>query len=170
MAKVSGGTRILKTGSKEWAAREKEVSEMQKSGKYSSVTFHKEGGGYVAVEQSKMKHKKEELEAAAFLAKKGYKVILKDEAGQVATPDGFLFKATFEQRTPTVGEAKGFKNSLEHAKKKNAEIAIVYDKNYVYHRKDVDAGIKLYESLNNYKFKQIIVIASDGMVHRHKHN
>lgn len=170
MVKVSGGTRKLKTGSKEWSARQKEVFEMQKLGKYSSVTFHKEGGGYVAIEKSKMKHKAEEVEAASMLASKGYKVILKDESGQVSTPDGYLFKATFEQRTPTAGEAKGFKNSLEHAKKKKAEIAVVYDKNYVYHRKDVDDGIALYESLNSYRFKQIIVIASDGKVHRHNHN
>jgi hypothetical protein len=83
MAKITGGVRILKTGSKQYTARELEARQMLNSGLYSSVEMSKTGGGYVAIEQSTKKHKPEELEAAKILANNGYKVILKDEAGSL---------------------------------------------------------------------------------------
>lgn len=100
---------------------------MRRSGRYSSVEMGK-GGGYVAIEKSTARHRPEELEAARILADKGYKVTLKDEAGGKITPDGFLFKASFEQRTPQVGSSKNFVKGLEHAKKKSSDIAVMYDK------------------------------------------
>ena len=88
MGKTSGGNRILKTGSREYRRRGKEVEEMLVSGKYSSVSLSVKGEGYVAIEKSPAKHKPEEIEAATILANRGYKVILKNEAGQTRTPDG----------------------------------------------------------------------------------
>ena len=170
MAKVSGGTRILKSGSKEYKNREKEVADMLASGKYSSVTMSEKGGGYVAIEKSSAKHKVEEIEAANILANKGYKVILKDEVSDIKTPDGYLFKASFEQRTPQKDGFRNVNKNLEHAKFKNAEISVIYDKYNKYNRKDIDEGIKYYESVNKYRFKEIIVITQDERVHKHKHN
>lgn len=167
MGKTSGGNRTLKSGSREYIARRKEVAEMIASGKYSSVTMSESGGGYVAIEKSSQRHKPEEIEAANHLAKKGYKVILKDEAGQVKTPDGYLFTASFEQRTPTQASVH---KALEHAKIKNADIALIYDKHHIYHRADIDKGLERYELYNEYRFKQIIVVSKDGEVHRHRHN
>lgn len=167
MGKTSGGNRILKTGSREYRRRGKEVEEMLASGKYSSVSLSVKGGGYVAIEKSPAKHKPEEIEAATILANRGYKVILKNEAGQTRTPDGELFSISFEQRTPT--SAPVYK-ALEHARTKNVQIALIYDKHHIYQRADIDRGIKEYESLNGYRFKQIIVVAHDGKVHKHKHN
>ena len=99
---------------------------MRMSGKYSSVEMRK-NGGYVAIEKSDMKHKKEELELANFLGDKGYKVILKDEKIAMTksgkTSDGYLYAATFEQKTPTSKGAKGINKCLEHAKQKEAELA-----------------------------------------------
>ncbi|MBQ9255152.1 MAG: hypothetical protein IJ180_10330 [Bacteroidales bacterium] len=169
MAKVSGGTRVLKQGSREYNKRKEEVYQMQKSGKYSSVKMT-DRGGYVAIEKSRAKHKAEEIEAAEILANKGYKVILKDEVGDVRTPDGYLFKVSFEQRTPRGEGFKNVNNSLEHAKIKNAEITVIYDKYNKYNRKNIDDGIKYYESLNKYRFKEIIVVTKGGRVHKHKHN
>lgn len=100
MAKTAGGVRTYKQGSSTYRKRQAEVEAMRASGRYSSVEMGK-GGGYVAVEKSTAKHKPEELEAARILADKGYKVILKDEAGSEKTVDGYLFTASFEQRTPT---------------------------------------------------------------------
>lgn len=60
--------------------------------------------------------------------------------------------------------------ALEHAKKKSAKIAVIYDKHHIYHRADIDRGIREYESLNGYRFTQIIVVTHDGKVHKHKHN
>lgn len=172
MAKTAGGVRTYKQGSSTFRKRQAEIVAMRQSGKYSSVEIGK-GGGYVAVENSTARHKPEELEAARILADKGYKVILKNEAGlgyKVKTPDGYLFSASFEQRTPQQGGAKSFCKSLEHAKHKQADIAVVYDKNRVYDRKEVETGIARFEQYNRYRFKQVFVVSGSGSIHRHKHN
>lgn len=171
MAKTSGGVRTYKQGTSTYQKRQAEVTAMRASGRYSSVEMGK--GGYVAIEKSTARHKPEELEVASILADKGYKVVLKDEATGlhgVKTPDGYLFNVSFEQRTPQARGPKGFSNSLEHAKAKRADIAIVYDKNRAYNRSEVENGIKRYEQYNTYRFKNIIVVSARGNVHRHKHN
>ena len=112
-------------------------------------------------------HIKHTIEAAILLANKGYKVILKDEAGQITTPDGYIFSASFEQKTPTQTSVK---NALEHAREQKAEIALIYDKHHIYHKADIDKGIKDYEAKNLHRFKQIIVVTKDVKIHRHKHN
>lgn len=177
MGKSSGGVRTLTNGSQEYNRRQREVSTMLASGKYSSVVFSEKGGGYVAIEKSTAKHKSEEIEAANILASKGYKVILKDEAGlghQVKTPDGYLFTASFEQGTPTKDSPTNIRNKLFHAqnKRKNEhiDIAVLYSRRHLFSRKSVDAGIKLFEEGSSYRFKQILVVADNGHVHRYKHN
>lgn len=145
---------------------------MRKSGKYSSVEMGK-GGGYVAVEKSTARHKPEEIEAARILANKGYKVILKDEATglhKVGTSDGYLFGASFEQRTPTKDGANTIRNALFHARDKEAKIALIYSKGSVFSRASVEQGIRLYEDATRYRFKQIIIVSDKGNVHRHRHN
>jgi hypothetical protein len=169
MAKTSGGVRTYNQNSKTYKNRLKEVEEMRKSGEYSIVEIGT-GGGYLAIQKSKAKHNPEEIEAARILANKGYKVILKDEAGSIKTPDGFIFSASFEQKTPTSKGAKGVNKSLEHAKLKRADMAVIYDKYETYNRSDIEKGVILYESLNKYRFKGIIVISNRGNIHRHKHN
>ncbi len=169
MAKTSGGVRTLKIGSREYRKRESEVNDMIASGKYQSVKMSS-GGGYVAVEKSTFKHKPEELEAANILAGKGYKVILKNESGIGKTPDGYLFKVSYEQRTPQRGSYKNIVKGLEHAKKKTSEVAVLYDKYNVHTRSSVEKGLSQYEYLNKYRFKEVIVISKDGRVHKHKHN
>ena len=169
MAKTSGGVRKYSKGSSTYLKRQAEAETMRRSGKYSSVEMGK-GGGYVAVEKSSAKHKPEELEAARILANKGYKVMLKDESGGKITPDGFIFKASFEQRTPQAGSYKNFVKGLEHAKKKVASVAVMYDKYGVHTRSSVKKGLSRYEYLNKYRFKEVIVISKDGRIHRHKHD
>jgi len=112
MAKISGGVRTLRGGSKEFTARQSEVQQLENSGLYSSVEFSKKGGGYVAVEKSPYEHKPEELEAARFLADKGNIMKLKNEAGNMRTPDGYVFNYSFEQITPKGDTAQNFRNAL----------------------------------------------------------
>lgn len=168
MAKVSGGVRTYKEGSSTYMKRLAEVIAMRASGRYSSVEMGT-GGGYMAVEKSNARHKPEEMEAARILADKGYKVILKNEAGGEITIDGYIFKASFEQKTPHAGGYKNIVKGLEHAKKKEANIALIYDKYGLHSRHTIEKGLSMFEQLNSYRFEQVIVISKNGNIHRHKH-
>lgn len=170
MGKSAGGVRTLKTGSQEYNRRQQEVAAMIASEKYSSVEFSPNGGGYVAIEKSAAKHKSEEIEAAKILASKGYKVVLKNESGEAITPDGHLFSVSFEQRTPTNDSATTIRNALNHARHKSADIAVIYSKNHTFTRQAVKGGLKLYEDAHNRRFKQILIVADNGHIHRYKHN
>lgn len=169
MAKTSGGVRTYPASSSTYRKRQAEIGLMRASGKYSSVEMGK-GGGYIAIEKSPAKHKPEEVEAAKILADKGYKVILKNESGSTKTPDGYLFKASFEQRTPTGSTAKNIRTSLYHGRDKKADIPVLYMKGNGHTRKSVEDGIRYFESSSKYRFKEMIIVTQDGKIHRHKHN
>lgn len=172
MAKTSGGVRTYRQGSSTYLKRQAEVEAMRASGKYSSIEMSK-GGGYVAIEKSTARHMPEELEAARILADKGYKVTLKNEAGlgyKVKTPDGYLFTASFEQRTPKGNTNINIRSSLYHVRDKKADIPVLYMKGNGHTRQSVENGIRAFESASKYRFKQIIVVTEDGRIHRHKHN
>ena len=169
MSKTSGGVRTYRQGSSTYRKRQAEVEAMRASGRYSSVEIGR-GGGWLAIERSTARHKSEELEAARILADKGYKVTLKDEGGQVRTPDGRIFSTSFEQRTPTKDGANTIRNALFHARNKGADVAVIYSKNHAFTRESVENGIKLYEQSHDYRFKRIIVVANNGNVHRYRHN
>lgn len=50
-------------------------------------------------------------------------------------------------------------------------MALIYDKNKIYHRKDVNQGILEFEAVNKEKrFKKFIVIEANGKIHHHNHN
>ena len=168
MVKISGGSRNLKGGSREYNSREKEFAEMMGSGKYSQGYFSEKGGGYYVIENSKARHKPEELEAARFLADKGYKVTLKDEAGIVRTPDGYIFKAGFEQSTPKGDSINNFKHSLEHARNKpGATAAVVYMKEAGHTKETIKKAIDKYSTTNK-KRLDVYVVTKDGRIHRWK--
>lgn len=183
-----GVDRTVESGSVEYNARMAEVQAMLASGLYSSVEMSKDGGGYVAIEKGKAKHKKEEIEAAHYMADAGYKVVLKDETGQTTTPDGYVFNYSFEQRTPNpkgdrplrreIG-VQSVKKALDHGAEKarkgaNIDVAVIYDKYHSYDHNVVEAGIRRYEQYNNrnrmFRFKRIIVISKSGKVYEHYHN
>ena len=172
MVKLSGGSRRLKSGSREYNRREIAFQQLMNTGRYSYGYFSQKGGGYVLVEKSTARHKPEEIEAARLMADKGYKVTLKDEAGTMKTPDGKIFDATFEQRTPdgTQNLADNIMNALRHGRDKKSDMVVIYQKNGRHLRQAVEQGIKMYESKATHRFKEIVVITRDGRIHRHKHN
>lgn len=171
MAKSSGGTRPVGSHTKAYQIRQAEALRLQQSGEYTSVEFRPKGGGYVAIEKGGKSHSADEIQAAQYLADGGYKVTLLAEGEQgfkIKTPDGKLFNASYEQRTP---ESSSVKVALDHAKIKGSDIAVIFDKNTIYHRTDIDKGIKDFEAVNSVKrFDKIIVIESNGKIHHHKHN
>lgn len=168
MAKDYGCDRMVEQMSQPYADVKKKVEAMKASGKYSEVEMTSNGGIF-AVEKGKFRHKPEEVEAGKHMAKAGYQVTLKDETGDVKTPDGYVYSFTFEQRTPTKGGVS-FKYALKHAASKKANVAVIYDKHQVYHRYDVENGLKQFELHSKYRFKKIIVVSKSGNVYEHSHN
>lgn len=169
MAKDYGGDRMVEQYAQPYADVKKKVEDMKASGKYDTVEMTSNGGIF-AIEKGKARHKPEEIEAGRHMANAGYQVTLKDETGVTKTPDGHIYSFSFEQRTPTTKGARSVMKALEHAKSKPADIAVIYDKHYVYHRQTIEQGLSLYEQFNNYRFKRIIVISKSGQVYEHSHN
>lgn len=175
MVKLYGGARKLKNGSRQYTRRELEYRGEMSSGNFSSGYFSQKGGGYYVVENSKAKHKPEELEAARYMADKGYIVRMKDEGNQphkIKTPDGMIFSASFEQRTPNGSKntSDNIKSCLYHGRDKKADVTVIYQKFGRHSRADVEKGIRLFEEKSKYRFQQIIMVTKDGRIHRHKHN
>lgn len=168
MAKDFGEDRMVEQYRQSSADVAAKAKEMRDSGLYSEVITTNDGGIF-AIEKGKAKHKPEEIEAGKYMAKAGYQVTLKDETGYVRTPDGYVYSFTYEQRTPTKG-GKSFKYALDHAEKKGAKVAVIYDKHQVYHRQDVENGIKQFENHKKYRFERIIVVSKSGNVYEHSHN
>ena len=177
MVKLSGGSRTLTGGSREYGRREVEFNQLMHSGRYSDGYFSKKGGGYVLVEKSTMSHSADEIEAARYMADKGYIVTLTDESNKgkdakVKTPDGKIFDTTFEQRTPDGKQntPENIRSALRHGRDKRSDMVVIYQKQGKHHRSDVEKGIRMYESQSRHRFKQIIVVTKDGRIHRHRHN
>ena len=168
MSKEYGADRFVDKYRQPHAEVARKVAEMKASGNY-SVVEKTTAGGIFAIEKGKARHKSDEIEAGRHMAEAGYYVTLKDETGYVKTPDGYVFSFTYEQKTPAKGGAS-FKKAIEHASDKRAEVAVIYDKNSIYHRQDVENGIKQYEYHKSYRFKRIIVISKSGNVYEHSHN
>lgn len=177
MVKLSGGSRTLTRGSRKYSRREVEYNQLMNSGKYSEGYFSSKGGGYVLVENSTMKHSEEEIEAAKYMADKGYIVTLTDESNQdrgakIKTPDGKIFEASFEQRTPDGKQntPENIRTALRHGRDKNSDMVVIYQKYGKHPRQAVEQGIRMYEAQSHHRFKQIIIVTRDGRIHRHKHN
>ena len=83
---------------------------------------------------------------------------------------GKIFKISYEQHTPEGSTYQNMNKALEHAKKKNADIAVVYMKYNKHTRESVESGVIEYERLNNYRFNRILIVTKDGKIHIHKHN
>lgn len=188
MAKVSGGTRLLRPTSKS-NSNKRRFEKALSTGKYlADKCYLSKSGAIVLVEYGHNLHKVE-LEAARSLADYGYSVLLTSENNiemstktkRDGTPkysDGkiTLEELTYEQSTPQTiakrGPAISVHKSLEHAKSKGSDVAIIYDRSRLFHRNDIENGIKEYEShqTNRHRFKAIIVIDGDRNVHEWTHN
>ncbi|MCC8117277.1 MAG: hypothetical protein LIP09_00800 [Bacteroidales bacterium] len=187
MAKERGGVRNVPAESNAFAKRQSEVAQMRMSGHYSAVKMY--NSGWVAIQKSEAKHFRSEIEVAIFLAKKGYKVTLKSEAGNVKTPDGYVFNYSFEQSTPksrsgVVGAYQAIDHGADKIRKDwtanrnkpdykplKIDVALIYDKYKKFSRSDIEQGLKMFEQKEKrIRYKKIIVISSKGNVHVHRHN
>lgn len=171
MGRQSGGVRPVSKKTTAFENRRAEFGRLMSSGEYSSGYFSTKAGGFFVVEKSKYPHKPEELEAATHLADGGYKVTLVSETGYIKTKEGYVFSYSYEQSTPDMAQGgHGVKKCLGHAKSKDVEVAVIYDKYNRFHREDIYAGIEEFDKYNRtYRFKHILVIDSNGKIHPHKH-
>lgn len=157
------------------------------TGKYDiDKSFMSESGAYVLFEKGHEYHI-EEIEAAQAMANHGINVIMEKEgdparATAIDPKGNFKFsegtisleKLSYEQSTRTKIETAAetsVKKALEHARTKGASVAVIYDRGGVFHRGDIQAGIKKYEQFkgNAHRFKAILVIDKDRNVYEWHH-
>lgn len=187
MAKGSGGTRAVKRYSGTYEqARRNYVDALSRGGYDVKRSYLSPSGGSLLFAEG---HNivKEEIEAGRIMADKGYEVVLMPESGvdsirKVARkgtakfPDGTIDLISYEQKTPNptkigaIGRARNVNKALEHAMKKGADIAFIYDKHKALHREDIDAGIHLFESRLRYRFKAILTLNYRGEIHEWYHD
>jgi len=142
-------------------------------------------GTYVAYMKGHTYHE-EEVEAAKHLADKGFNVVLTPEGdgfeiyatkhknGKYSYSEGTVSQITFEQRTPRNIETTAentIRSAIRHANSKHSQIALIYDKNSLFHRNDIESGMKLYQATDKgwkYKVKAVLVVNSKGEVYEHQ--
>lgn len=186
--KTFGGFSVISTvsdGSYEQHAAD--FREALATGKYDiENSYLSDSGAYVLFENGHNYHQ-DEIDAAKAMADSGIIVTLGDEndkakatgmsgKGNPKFSEGTITieKLSYEQSSPTDKSktaAHAVHKGLEHAKKKNSDVAVIYDKNGLLHRGDVQAGIKQYEShrSNVHRFRAILVIDQHGGVHEWFH-
>lgn len=191
MAKGNGGTRTVRptsntrTENYKVFQREMSLADVASSQSYFS---HKKGGYVIAMKGRK--YDAAESEAAKAMADDGLLVVLtpeggvkfrtgksKKKGGDYVYADGLVNGFTFEQQTksPQKQTYENLVNSvdsaLQHARDKNAQVPLIYDRNGSYHREHIEAGIAKFERFYpNTKFKAILVVNKHGRVYNHNHN
>lgn len=158
------------------------------TGKYDiENSYLSDTGAYVLFEKGHEYHV-EEIEAAKAMADHGIIVTMGVEGdpkratavdfnGNPKFSEGTLSieRLSYEQSTReelnTTAE-RSVKKALEHAKTKGSSVAVIYDRGGVFHRDDIRAGIKKYESFknNSHRFKAILVIDKDRNVYEWSHS
>lgn len=188
MAKSSGGTRMVRPTSNTRTQNYQVYRNDLKSPDVNAAEsyFSKAKGGYV-IAMNGSKHSSEEHDAARAMADDGLIVTLTPEGGvQFRTgknkdggytyADGLVKGWTYEQATKHPKKldaqslAKSVDGALKHAYDKRAQIPLIYDKYGVFHRQNIEDGLKRFEERNKYRFKAILVVDQKGNVWEHRHN
>ncbi len=191
MAKTYGGIRNVGVVKISDYAINRAMFDMElASGKYDiEKSYFSDTGAYVLFEKGHRYHA-DEIDVAIALADNGIIVKMTSEGGATnitaLTTKGTnkysegklgIEELTYEQATrekqPEPGDAyKAVNNAIEHAKKKGADVAVIYDKHGYFHRGDIQAGITKYEShkSNTHRFKAILVVSQDHHVFEWTHD
>lgn len=144
--------------------------------------FDKSTGGYLLYSKNR-KMDNMEYNAATYLAIKGYQVKMTPEGsgkyalaivkGKSRYGDGFISLTSYEQRSSTpINDAtarKTVENAINHARKKGANIAVLFDYNKAFKLSDITHGTKHYEDAyrdaKHSSVKTLIVVSGRGNVH-----
>lgn len=188
MAKGSGGTRVVRPtsgsvnynrGVFDYEASMPDIVSVQSY-------FSEKSGGYL-LQMKNHSFDAVEHEAMRHLADAGFAIVATPEGGRsfiskvkddnsAMYPDGLIMGNVFELKSPNPSENtqkaldNSIKKSLNHARSKEANVAVIYDKNGAYHRDHIERGLSNYESKSDYRFKAILVIDKNGNVYEHIHN
>lgn len=182
MAKSSGGTRNYRNNTKTLTTRRKEFDTLMHSGFYDvSRSYFDPTGGFVATNKEHNEVKNPEIdkekEATLFLANKGYKVYLDSERATIEFEphnDGRIYNISMDIKTINEAGNNTIKRQLEKASTQNVKAVVLYqnnplvDKNYVKNQIYGENGfIQKSPKKALEKIDWIIVVGSNGHVHRH---
>lgn len=182
MAKASGGTRNYSGNVKVLQTRRKDFNALMYSGFYDVArSYFDPSGGFVATNKEHNEvddsNVDKEKEASLFLAKKGYKVYLDSELATVEFEthnDGRIYNIPMDIKTINEAGKYTIKRQLEKASTQNVKAVVLYqnnphiDKDYVKNQIYGEKGfIQKSPKKALEKIDWIIVVGSNGHVHRH---
>lgn len=186
MAKASGNTRIVKPYSGSLKQNLSEYNRLLQGGLYNAdmSLSPSETSGYMLYSKDR-DYDENEIYVAKLLSQNGFNIKLTsekdvmfatrvDKNGKTFFSDGTVSLYTYEQRTPTLIEntaATSVKQAIMHANTKHSEVALIYDKSGLFHRKDIENGISKYKKEHHVwkkaGAKTIIVISQKGKIYEH---
>ena len=144
--------------------------------------FVEDGGGYLLYAKDR-KMDNYEYNAATLMAHKGYPMRMTPEGGNdyyltiingsKKYGDGRIAFTSYEQRSPKAANdataRKTVENAINHARKKGAQIAVIYDYSRSFKPADIKHGCEHYVRNNEkrrYKSVEwVIVVSGSGNVH-----
>lgn len=182
--KQYGTTKNVTPNTKAIKAASIKYSEELKSGLYDKELsfFNENTGGYLLYYKDR-KMDNMEYNAATFMAIKGKQITMTPEGvegyeliitnGKPRYGDGRIGITSYEQRSPkAINEAtarKTVENAINHARKKSATIAVLFDYSRSFKIQDVKHGAEHYERKHiNSKYKPVksfIVVSGSGNIH-----
>lgn len=144
--------------------------------------FYRNTGGYLLYSKNR-KMDNMEYNAATFMAIKGKQITMTPEGvegyeliisnGKLKYGDGRIGITSYEQRSPkAANEAtarKTVENAINHARKKGATIAVLFDYSRSFKVQDIKHGAEHYERNHNetkyQSVKSFIVVSGSGNIH-----
>lgn len=198
MSKPTGSTRMITPKRKHIASARKRFSELiNDNGVEADKSYFSEKTGAYAIFMKGHNHTEKaadadaELEVIRAIADNGIDVTLtpegnkytmyatnvkigKDGTKKYKFSEGIMATYTFEQKTPTeitTSAANSVRLAINHANDKHAQIALIYDKHSLFHTKDIENGMKLYQSKHKVwktkGVKAVVVISSKKILYEH---
>ena len=180
MAKSSGGVRNYSNKPNTLAKRRQEFISLMNTGYYDKKrSYFDRSGGFVATHkehnQISDKNADKSDRASVLLAKKGYKVYLDSEKAIIefkSNRDGRIYTKSMDIKTISKIGKYTIKSAIEKVAKQKATIAILYQNTSSMDKSYVLSQIEEFKTKSPKKAKDIIdwviVVGSNGNVHRHK--
>lgn len=199
MSKASGSTKLLTPKQRQIDKARNEYNQIVSSSLVdASLSYFSEQTGAHAIfmkghnHTDKIADAEAELEVARAITDNGINITLtpegdkytmyatnikinKDGTKKYKFSEGIMATYTFEQKTPTeitTSAANSVRLAINHANDKHAQIALIYDKHSLFHKEDIEAGMKLYQSKHKVwktkGVKAVVVINSKKKLYEHQ--